>query len=181
MRKVAVIAALWAFLPGAALAASFTAVAVTGFNYGGIVPNNAAPPYNSTAMSLDGASNDALFQAGLPSATAGGLPQSGTLPYSVGSNSFSFVLGPYGGFNLLQIPVNQTGTLMLASPGSFTSVAILGFSTQNRAPGSLEMVGDVTLYFSDGSSSVYSMRSICRIGSQRLLRIPMSSPARLEG
>ena len=144
---------LCAFLPTAALAVSFLPVAVTGYNYAGVVPNTAVPPYSSYASSLD-LSNDALFQAGLPSATPGGLPLSGPLTYVSGSNTYPFDLGPYGGLNLLR--VNPSGTLTLSIPGSFASIAVLGFSTQNNSPGAIEMIGNMTLHFSDGSSSVYS-------------------------
>ena len=153
MRKFAVIAALSALLPGASLGASFTAIAVSGFNYSGIVPHTAAPPYSTSSSSLDG-SNNALFEVGLPSTTAGGVPQGGILPYSANPNTFSFNLGPYGANNLLRI--NPTGSLNLVTPATYQSIAILGFTTGNNAPGSLEMVGDVTLHFSDTTTSVYS-------------------------
>ncbi len=151
--KLLLAAALWAFLPAAVLGANLLPLAVTGYSYGGIVPNTAVPPYSSTASSLDLA-NDALFETGLPATTAGGLPASGMLTYASASSTYTFDLGQYGGSNLLR--VNPTGTLTLSHPGSFTSIAVLGFSTQNNSPGAIEMIGDVTLFFSDGSSSVYS-------------------------
>ena len=84
MKTFVGVTALWAFLPTVTLAATFTAVGVTGYNVAGIVPNTAAPPYSSSAQSLD-ASNDALFQLGLPGTTAGGLPANGLLTYVNGA------------------------------------------------------------------------------------------------
>jgi hypothetical protein len=151
VKRLAKATALLALLPAAAFAAGFTPVAVSGYNFSGIVPSTAVPPY-SGAQSLDPPSNDALFQFGLPAATAGGLPQAGVITYTNGSNTYTFGLGAYGFSDLLR--VNPTGTFVLTSPGTFASIAVLGFSTQNIGPGAIEMVGDVTLYFSDGSSSV---------------------------
>lgn len=154
MRKLAVIAALsTAVAMGAPVGASYTAIPVSGFNYSGIVPHTAAPPYSTSASSLD-ASNHALFEVGLPSTTAGGVPQGGVVPFTANPNTFSFMLGPYGANNLLRI--NPTGSLNLVTPAKYQSIAILGFTTGNNAPGSLEMVGDVTLHFSDTTTSVYS-------------------------
>lgn len=157
MKTVVGVSALWTLLlPGAALASNFAAIGVTGYNYGGIVANTATPPYNTSTSSVD-ASNDALFQIGLPGTTAGGLPQNGILAYTDGSsNQYSFGLGPYGGLNLLRINVASTGTFTLATPKSYPSIAILGFTTGNNAAGALEMQGNVTLHFSDTSSTVYS-------------------------
>jgi hypothetical protein len=136
-----------------ASAENFSSVAVFGYNYSGIVPSSAVVPYSSTASSLD-LGNDALFQASLPGAAAGGLPANGMLGYTSGSNSYDFALGPYGGLNLLR--VDPSGTLSLADPTAYSTIAVLGFSTQNNSLGAIEMVGDVTLHFSDDSSSVYS-------------------------
>jgi hypothetical protein len=144
---------LFAALSITASAATFSALAVTGYNYGGIVPNTAVPPYSSVASSLD-TSNDALFQIGLPGATAGGLPVSGVLSFTVNSNSYSFTLGPAGSNNLLR--VNPSGTMTLTTPAKFAALAVLGFTTGNNSPGAIEMVGDATVHFSDSSSSVYS-------------------------
>jgi hypothetical protein len=155
MKTFVGVTALWAFLPTVTLAATFTAVGVSGYNAAGIVPSTAVPPYSGTAQSLD-ASNDALFQFGLPATTAGGLPVSGVLTYVNGATTYTFGLGPYGGSNLLQIPANSSGLFTLATAASYPGIAILGFTTGNNAPGSLEMKGDVTLNFTDGSSSTYS-------------------------
>jgi len=109
--------ALWALVPTAAFAASFNPVAVSGYNYAGIVP--ASGPLSS-AQSLDG-SNDALFQAGFPGATAGGLPASGVLTYTTISNTFTFGLGTYGGSNLLRVnpTARDTGGVRRESPTGF--------------------------------------------------------------
>jgi hypothetical protein len=158
MKTFVGVTALWAFLPTVALAATFTAVGVTGYNFAGMVPNSAAAPYSGAAQSLD-LTNEALFQSGLPGTTAGGLPANGVLTYVNGATTYTFGLGPYGGLNLLRVnpPEVFSGTLTLATPASYPSIAILGFSTESNAPGGVEMKGDVTLHFSDGSSSVYSL------------------------
>jgi len=155
MKKLVQAAPLWALLSTAACAASFTPVAVSGYNYDGIVEHTAVPPYSSAAQSLDGPSNnDALFEIGLPSATAGGLPQGGLFNFTTNGNTYSFQLGPYGNNNLLR--ANPSGALTLTTPAKFTIMAVLGFATQNNfGAGSTELVGDATLHFSDGSSTVY--------------------------
>lgn len=145
-------ALLFVALSTGASASTLSPVAVTGYNYGGIVPNTAVPPYASEASSLD-LDNDALFQSGLP-ATTGGLPVSGLLDFASGPTTYDFTLGPYGGLNLLRI--NPAGTLSLSDPMAYSTIAVLGFSTQNNQPGAVEMVGDATLHFSDGSSTVYA-------------------------
>jgi hypothetical protein len=151
-------AALWALLSTAALAANFSPLVVTGYNFDGIVERTAAAPYSSVAQNLD-LSNHALFEIGLPGATAGGLPQGGLLSFTLNSNSYTFQLGPYGNGATLSpnlLRVNPSGDLALATPGRFISVAVLGFSTVKNLPGGAEAVGDATLHFNDGSSSVYS-------------------------
>lgn len=158
MRHLAYIAPLWALLSTAALAASFSPVIVTGYNYDGIVERTASPVYSGTAQALD-LTHHALFEIGLPGTTAGGLPQGGSLSATINSDSYTFQLGPYGtgatiSPNLLRI--NPSGDLTLVTAGKFLSVAVLGFSTEKNSPGGVEAVGDATLHFSDGSSSVYT-------------------------
>lgn len=152
MRRLLKIAPLLVFLPIIVIASGFSPLAVTGFNYDGIVERTAVPPYSSAAQSLD-LSNNALFEIGLPGTTAGGLPQGGLFSFTSNSNTYAFQLVPYNGSNLLRI--NPTGTLTITTPKPFTTIAVLGFSTENNGPGAVEMVGDVTLHFSDGSSSLY--------------------------
>jgi hypothetical protein len=102
MKTFVGVTALWAFLPTVTLAATFTAVGVNGYNFAGMVPNSAGPPYSGSAQSLD-LSNDALFQFGLPGTVAGGLPANGVLTYINGATTYTFGLGPYGGLNLLRV------------------------------------------------------------------------------
>jgi hypothetical protein len=158
MRHLAHIAPLWALLSTAALAANYSPLIVTGYNYDGIVERTASPVYSSTAQDLD-LTHHALFEIGLPGTTAGGLPQGGSLSVTINPNSYTFQLGPYGNGatispNLLR--VNPSGNLTLVTPGKFLSVAVLGFSAEKNSPGGIEAVGDATLHFSDGSSSVYA-------------------------
>ena len=154
MKRLVKAVPIFSLLATAALAAGSSPVAVTGYNFDGIVERTAAPPYSGAAQSLD-LSNEALFEIGLPGATAGGLPQGGLFSFTANSNTYAFQLAPYGGSNLLR--VNPTGTLTLTSPGKFATLAVLGFTTQNNSGGGgVEMVGDATLNFSDCSSSLYS-------------------------
>ena len=91
MKTFVGVTALWAFLPTVTLAATFTAVGVNGYNFAGMVPNSAGPPYSGSAQSLD-LSNDALFQFGLPGTVAGGLPANGVLTYINGATTYTCLL-----------------------------------------------------------------------------------------
>ena len=165
MKHLAYVAPLCALLSTAAFAADFFApLSVTGYNFDGIVERNASPPYGSTgsntAQNLD-TLHHALFEFGLPGTTAGGLPQGGSLSFTVNSKNYTFQLAPYGtgtglSYNILNLPASTSGTLTLTAPGKFASVAVLGFSTESGGVGAPEMVGDATLHFSDGSSTPYS-------------------------
>jgi len=144
---------LGVLLGASAFAAGFSPLTVAGYNFDGIVERTAVPPYSGAAQSLDPL-NNALFELGLPGTTAGGLPQGGLFTFTTNSNTYSFQLGPYGANNLLRI--NPTGTLTLTTPAKFTTLAILGFSTNDNSPGALEMLGSATLGFTDTTSSTYT-------------------------
>ncbi|HXR06244.1 MAG TPA: protease pro-enzyme activation domain-containing protein, partial [Candidatus Acidoferrum sp.] len=129
-------------------------VAVTGFNDGVIVPANAATG-NKEATGFDLANNIACYQAGLNtnsevSGSGGtqGLPASGVFTSSAdGSTVFQF--GPYGGNNVLLMGGSYpaSGTLSLAAPQSYNTLAVLASSANGGAQGTL------VIHFANGTSS----------------------------
>lgn len=79
-----------------------------------------------------------------------GLPANGFIS-SASRPGINFQLAPYTGNNALILKtINQTGTLNLSSPGTYSSVAILATSE-----GALSTI-EVTLEFSDGNTGVVS-------------------------
>ena len=147
-----------------AQALNYTSVAVqqSGFDYDGVVENNAAPGsspnvYTSVSQALDATSN-VFYENGLPG-SSGGLPQTNQISVAVGANTFSFDLADYGSGsglsnNTLQIAPSETNqTLTLATPGSFQSLAFLGFSTEAQ---SSNAIGSVVITFSDLSTTTFT-------------------------
>lgn len=131
-------------------------LAVTGFNAGVIVPDNATPA-SPGATGFDIANNWCFYESGLntnSTVTAGsgtqGFPQSPTFT-SRADNATVFQFGPYGGRNALMLGYTfpSSGTLTLSQPQSYNSLAILAAS----ANASSTTIGTCVVHFSDGSSS----------------------------
>ena len=129
-------------------------IALTGFNAGVIVPNNATTA-NKMAVGFDIPNNIAFYQNGLNtnpqvSGSGGtqGLPLNGTFT-SFLDNSTIFQFGPYGGNNALMLGDTRanTGTLSLVTPQAYDSLVILASSANGGGSGSL------VINFADGSSS----------------------------
>ncbi len=131
-------------------------LALSGFNAGVIVPDNASPS-SPRATGFDIANNWCFYEAGLntnSSVTAGsgteGFPQNPTFT-SQADNATVFQFGPYGGQNalLLGYTYPSSGTLTLTQPRSYNSLAVLAASANGSSPG----VGTCVVHFTEGSSS----------------------------
>lgn len=128
-------------------------IAFTGFNAGVIAPSDATTAAPG-ATGFDIPNNYCFYEAGLAGnaqvgGTGGGqgLPPSGTIVSAFDGTTFQ--LGPYGGRNVLLLgnTYPSSGTLILSSPQSFNSLAILASSANGGGNGSY------ILNFTNGTSS----------------------------
>lgn len=129
--------------------AQIVPVAVTGFNLDAVAESS--PASASTTGSLDG-SNYVLYSAayGTYFGTGTGLPNSGT----ISSGQRNYQMEPFSQNNVLYITAGLTDSLMLNTPASFSAVSLLSFGTEGTA------TVDVTLKFTDGTSAVYTGKSL---------------------
>ena len=111
-------------------------LAVTGFNAGIIMANNATPAAPN-ATGFDIGNNYCFYQAGL-SGGGKGLPASGLFT-SVADNQTVFQLGPYGATNALLMGYTYptSRTLTLTNPQAYNSLAILAASANGGGTGTL--------------------------------------------
>lgn len=118
----------------------------SGFNAGVIVPAEATIA-NPQATAFDLVNDHCLYEAGLSGGPAG-LPESGAF-VSQADNTTVFQFGPYGGTNVLLtgFAYPDSGTLTLANPQPFDSLALLAASANGSADGAL------VVNFTDGTTS----------------------------
>lgn len=121
-------------------------VALTGFN-AGLLASNTATVGNPGATAFDIPNNYCFYQLGLSGSTRG-LPLNGVLSSLVDSAT-AFQIGPFGATNALLLGYNnpKLGTLTLASPQAFNSVAILASSANGGGQGTF------VLNFTNGTKS----------------------------
>ena len=124
-------------------------VSLTGFNRDLVVENTAAgPPFSSYAEELNPGEGKAFYEQGLPG-YAYGLPASGSFSSAVDGTVFQFQ--PYTANNALVLSADtgiSAGTLSLAAPATYQSIAILA----NSANGDSLGAANVTLLFYDGTT-----------------------------
>ncbi len=121
-------------------------VALTGFN-AAILAGNTAIAGTSTATGFDVPNNYCFYQTGLSGGTRG-LPLDGVFS-SLLDSSTAFQLGSFGATDALMLgtPYATSGTLTLATPAAYNSLAILATSANGGGQGTC------VLNFTDGSHS----------------------------
>jgi hypothetical protein len=153
---VAVLALALAALSAGTVRAGITLgpISTSGYNWDAVVENNTTAFRPNTAQYLDNP-KFALFETGYRNDQYG-LPTSGAISASTGSETLNFQLMPYGsgtGLSNNALYLNIGTTLTLATPGHFSQLAALDFSTEADPSNG---VGNVILHFSNGTSSTYS-------------------------
>ncbi|HVV74383.1 MAG TPA: hypothetical protein VHI52_23325, partial [Verrucomicrobiae bacterium] len=119
---------------------------LTGFN-ADLLARQTATPSSPGATAFDIPNNYCFYQAGLAGSTRG-LPVDGSFP-SLCDKGTAFQMGAYGGLDALLLGNTRpsSGTLTLAHPEAFDSIAVLACSANGGG------VGSMVLNFQDGSRS----------------------------
>lgn len=128
---------------------NYAPIAVTGYNADVIA--EAVPASSTTTTALDGSDYILYSQAyGTSMSTGTGLPNSGTIV----SGSSSYQLAPYTAENAIFLSTGQTDSLELNTPASYSSLSLLGFSTEGS--GTVLFV----IKFTDGSAMVVNSTNL---------------------
>ena len=126
---------------------SFAPVAVTGFNHD-VVAETGTSSLTTTTMALDAvpASNRVMYTNTFRITNAfggGGLPDNGTITDAFGT----YQLNDYTANNALLLQRTQTGDLTLTTPAKFSTIRVLGFTTEGTS------LINVTLHFTDATTT----------------------------
>ena len=130
-------------------AQTFSPVAVTGFNQD-VVAESAPNSLATTTFPLDGplTSNMIIYTEAFRSFagfSGGGIPDNGIIIDAAGT----YQLADYAVNNALILERTQAADLSLVTPGKYSRVRLLGFTTEGS--GSVS----ATVYFTDGTSTPY--------------------------
>jgi hypothetical protein len=123
-------------------------ITISGFNRDVVIENTSSGPPYTTALNFNAGETTAYFQTNLPGKTRG-LPLTGLFTNS--SDGTVYQLAPYTGSNALVLSANTavtSGTLFLAAPKVYDSVAIIANSGNGDATGTAL----ATLHFNDGTT-----------------------------
>ena len=140
--------ALWSLFRFNAQAVNLSPITVTGFNRDVVIENTSAGPPYSTAANFNSGENNCFYQTNLPGKTHG-LPLDGQFINT--NDGSSFQLAPYTASNALVLSTDTgltTGTLTLATPATYSRIAILANSGSADAIG----LGTLTLRFNDNTT-----------------------------
>lgn len=125
----------------------FVPVAVTGFNHD-VVAETGTSSLTTTTIALDAvpASNRVMYTNAFRITNAfggGGLPDNGTITDASGT----YQLNSYAANNALLLQRTQTGDLTLTTPAKFSTIRVLGFTTEGTS------LINVTLHFTDATTT----------------------------
>ncbi|MBC7938072.1 MAG: gliding motility-associated C-terminal domain-containing protein [Rhizobacter sp.] len=129
------------------LTAQYVPVPISSFTQD-VVAETGNSSLTTTTMALDGTtvSNKVMYTVGFRNSNAlggGGLPDNGTIT----SGTDVYQLASYAAPNALVIARSQTDNMVLTTPASYSSLRLLGFSTEGTS------LINATLHFTDGSST----------------------------
>ncbi len=145
--RVLVIAMGIALLPAISFSQTYSPIPVTGYNQD-VVAETGTSSLTTTTICVDGVtiSNKVMYSVAFRTANGfggGGLPDNGTIT----SGSMTFQMAGFGGNNCALIPRNQTATLTLTTPATYTALRLLCYSTEGTSQVS------AVINFSDGTTS----------------------------
>lgn len=131
----------------AAFSQPFTPVAVSGFNHD-VVAETGTSSLTTTTIALDAvpASNRVMYTNTFRITNGfggGGLPDNGIITDASGT----YQLASYAASNALLLQRTQTGDLTLTTPAKFSTIRVLGFTTEGTS------LINVTLHFTDATTT----------------------------
>lgn len=145
--KQGVLAAVLLVVAAAAFSQPFVPVTVTGFNHD-VVAETGNSSLTTTTIALDAvpASNRVMYTNTFRITNGfggGGLPDNGTITDASGT----YQLASYASGNALLLQRTQTGDLTLTTPAKFSTIRVLGFTTEGTS------LINVTLHFTDATTT----------------------------
>lgn len=131
----------------AAFSQPFVPVSVSGFNHD-VVAETGTSSLTTTTMALDAvpASNRVMYTNTFRITNGfggGGLPDNGIITDASGT----YQLNSYAASNALLLQRTQTGDLTLTTPAKFSTIRVLGFTTEGTS------LINVTLHFTDATTT----------------------------
>ena len=142
-----ILAAVLLLAAAATFSQPFVPVTVTGFNHD-VVAETGTSSLTTTTMALDAvpASNRVMYTNTFRTTNGfggGGLPDNGTITDAFGT----YQLNSYAASNALLLQRTQTGDLTLTTPAKFSTIRVLGFTTEGTS------LINVTLHFTDATTT----------------------------
>ena len=142
-----ILASVLLLVAAATFSQPFVPVTVTGFNHD-VVAETGTSSLTTTTIALDAvpASNRVMYTNTFRTTNGfggGGLPDNGTITDAFGT----YQLNSYAASNALLLQRTQTGDLTLTTPAKFSTIRVLGFTTEGTS------LINVTLHFTDATTT----------------------------
>lgn len=127
-------------------AQTFSPIPVSGFNQD-VIAEGGPSSQATTSIQIDGGSSNRVMYTNafrtFAAIGGGGLVDNGTIV----NGTSTYQLAPYTGNNALLLQRTQTGDLTLSTPGQYSRIRVLSFSTEGVS------LVNVRLTFTDGSTT----------------------------